>query len=111
MFSTMTMASSTTRPTDKTIASSVNRLIVNPKVSIIMNADLHAGRQLRPDVGQRRANGLHDVECVRGRQREDADEHRCLTVEGDFLFVRFGAENDVGDVAEANDRTVLLLHH
>ncbi len=34
MFSTITIASSTTRPTDSTIASSVSRLIVNPAASI-----------------------------------------------------------------------------
>ena len=34
MFSTMTIASSTTRPTDSTIASSVSRLIVKPAASI-----------------------------------------------------------------------------
>ena len=34
MFSTITIASSTTRPTDSTIASSVSRLIVKPATSI-----------------------------------------------------------------------------
>ena len=34
MFSTITMASSTTRPTDSTIASSVSRLIVKPATII-----------------------------------------------------------------------------
>ena len=34
MFSTITIASSTTRPTESTIASSVSRLIVKPATSI-----------------------------------------------------------------------------
>ena len=39
-FSTMTMASSTTSPTDSTIASSVRRLIVKPNVSISSTAPM-----------------------------------------------------------------------
>ena len=39
-FSTMTIASSTTRPTERTIASSVSRLIVNPTISIRKTAPM-----------------------------------------------------------------------
>ena len=39
-FSTMTIASSTTRPTESTIASSVRRLIVNPAISIRKTAPI-----------------------------------------------------------------------
>ena len=40
MFSTMTMASSTTRPTDKTMARSVSRLMVKPKMPISSTAPM-----------------------------------------------------------------------
>ncbi len=40
MFSTMTMASSTTRPTESTMASSVSRLMVKPKTSISITAPM-----------------------------------------------------------------------
>ncbi len=39
-FSTMTMASSTTSPTESTMASSVSRLIVNPAISIRKTAPI-----------------------------------------------------------------------
>ena len=141
MFSTMTMASSTTSPTDSTMASSVSRLIVKPNSEHQRHgADerdrdgddrddhaahrpeeeeddqdddeqrlgqrlqhfvdrrsgcratesygmprLHARGQLRLDLRHRLAHALHHFERVRGRQREDADEHRGLAVEAHFL--------------------------
>ncbi len=40
MFSTITMASSTTSPTESTIASSVSRLIVNPAICMMKTAPI-----------------------------------------------------------------------
>ena len=71
----------------------------------------HAGRQLGLDLGNGLADALHDVERVRRREHEDADEHGGLAVEADFLVVGLGAEDDVGDIAEANHDAVLFLDH
>ena len=163
-FSTITIASSTTRPTESTIASSVSRLMVNPAASIrntaptseigngdhrdehraqrseeekddddhdeqrlaergedlvdrvldvcgrvVGDARLHAGRHLRLDAGDFRADAPDDVERVGGGQHPDAHEDRRLTVEADVLLVVLRAEHDVGDVAEPDDDAVLLL--
>ena len=77
---------------------------------VVRDSAFHPGRQLRLNFRHRFANRLHHVERVRGRQHVDADEDGGLAVEADFLLVRFGAENDVGDVAEAHDCAFVLFH-
>ena len=96
------------------ISVSVERLehlvdrVLDVRRGVVRHAALHAGRQLRLNLRHRFANALHHVERVRGRQHVDADEDGGLAVEADFLVVRLGAEDDVGDVAEAHDRAVLI---
>ena len=54
------------------------------------------------------ADALDDVERVRVRERPDADEDRGLPAEVHRRVVVLGAEHHVGDVAEPDDRAVLL---
>ena len=51
---------------------------------------------------------VDDIERVGVRQDEDAHEDRGLAGEADFGVVVLGAQLDVGDVAQAHDRVVLL---
>ncbi len=57
------------------------------------------------------ADALDDVDRVRVRQNEDAHENRFLAGEADFGVVVFGAENDIGDIAEPNECALVLLNH
>ena len=77
---------------------------------VVGHADLHAGRQLGLDGRHLGPHALDHFERVRRRQHPDAHEHRGLAVEADVLLVVLGAEHDVGDLAEADDDAVLLLH-
>ena len=67
--------------------------------------------QLRLDRREDVAHALDDVEQVGGRRHLDADIDRLLAVEAHLGFVVVGAQGDVGDVAQAHDRAVLLLQH
>ena len=76
---------------------------------VVRNTDLHARRQLRPDLRNRLPHLADHFKGVGRRQHPHAHERGGLAVEPHVLFVVLGAEDDVGDFAEPHDHAVLLL--
>ena len=165
-FSTTTIASSTTNPTDSTIASSVSRFrreaehlhqkqradqrnrnrddrhddrperaeeqkdddhhdeqrvdqrlydfvngVVDVSGGVVGHLRLHAGRQFLLDLLELDADALDHVDRVGVRQHPNAHEHRFLAGEPHLGVVIFRAEDDVGDIAQPNQRVLVLADH
>ncbi len=78
---------------------------------VVGDSRRHPGGQLSLDLLHVLAHALDDVQRVRRRQDPDAHESRGLAVEANLLVVVLGAEHDVGDVAQPDHDSLVLLDH
>ena len=78
---------------------------------VIDDAAVQAFGQLPGDGREGLAHAVDHREQVGGRRHLDADVHRALAVEGHRRVVVFGAERDLGHIAQADDGAVLRLDH
>ena len=67
--------------------------------------------QFALDLLHFRAHTLYHVNRIRIRQNVDTHEHGLLPREPHFRVVVFRTENDVRDVSQPNESTLVLAHH
>ena len=85
--------------------------ILDVRRRIVRNANLHADRQLRTDSRNGIANILDYFKGVCSRQNPNAHECSRFPVETNVFVVGLSAEHNIGDLAQTNDRALVLLYH
>ena len=83
--------------------------VVDISGGVVGNVRLHAARQFLLDLLQFGPDVLDDIDRVRVWQNPDAHENGFLPGEPDLRVVIFGAEDDVGDVAQPNECALVFL--
>ena len=78
---------------------------------VVGNTDLHANRQLRPNLGNSCPNIANHLERVGRREHPYAHEGRGFAIKTDILVVGLSAEHDIGDLTQAYDRAFVLFDH
>ena len=85
--------------------------VIDVSRGVVGHLSRHSGWQFLLDLLQFDPHPLDHVDRVCGRQDPDAHEHGFLAGETHFGVVVFGAENDVGDVAQPNERVFVLFDY
>ena len=83
--------------------------IVDVGRRVIRNAELDSGRHGLFDLWKGRANGMDDIQRIRGRKHPDAHERGGFSVKTDLLVIVLCAEHDVGNFPEPHNRAVRLF--
>ena len=97
--------------TTMTMSAASARVLATSKIEARMNCGriigdrrLQPGRQLALNVGHGGANAVDDRQRIGLGRSVDADEHRLQPVEDRRTVRAFGAQFDLGDIAEADQR-------
>src|SRR5579883_1837824 len=117
-FSTMTMASSTTRPTESTMANSVSRLMVKPATSMRNTAPISETgmatigiRTERNDPRNKKMTTITMHSVSVSVLSTSLIASWMYAVESHILVVILRAQVHIRDLAQANDNVLVLLVH
>ena len=82
--------------------------IVDVGGGVVGHFPRHSGRQLLLDLIELDASAFDYIQRIGIRQHPDTHEHGFLSGEAHLCVVVFCAENDVSDIAEPNQRVLIL---
>jgi hypothetical protein len=85
--------------------------VLNVSRGVVGYAELHTGRQLLAYPGKSRANFSDDLKRVGIGKHPNAHEGRAFPVESHILIVVLSTEYDVGDVAQADNDSLILFDY
>ena len=84
--------------------------VVDVSSRVVSDASGHAGRKFLLNLFHLCAHALDHVDRVRVRQNPDAHEDGFLAGETHLGVIIFRAQLDVGDIAQAHERSLVLAH-